>query len=88
MNYMGTNNIDMMNTSDNDAYQPAARQLTPDQRMYMKNHPDVSVTWGNNYRHGCMNNSVNMNNGMTNNNMNSSQNNWNGNKIIVILVLR
>ena len=71
MNYMGTRNNDMMSTSQGGGYQPAARQLTPEQRMYMQNHPDTTVSWGNNYRHGgCMNNSgMNMNNNMMNNGM-------------------
>ncbi len=68
MNYMGTRNNDMVNTSQSGGYQPAARQLTPEQRMYIQNHPDTTVTWGNNYRHSCMNNSG-MNNNMPNNNM-------------------
>ena len=62
MNYMGHQG--MLNTNENDSsgYQPASRTLTPEQRMYMKNHPDASVTLSNNnYRHGgCMNNSSNM----------------------------
>lgn len=75
MNYMG--NQGMLNTDSNDSsgYQPASRSLTPEQRMYMRNHPDSSVSWtnnSNNYRHvGCMNNSGNMPM-----NMNGSQNNW------------
>ena len=79
MNYMGNQSMIGMDSS---GYQPASRSLTPDQRMYMQNHPDSTVTWSNknNYRHGgCMNNSGNMtmpmNNGMMNNNMNNSMSN-------------
>ena len=63
MNYMGMNGSNGLNASDG-GFQPAARQLTPDQRMYMRNHPDTTVNWDNSYRHshGCMNGgSMNMN---------------------------
>lgn len=72
MNYMGTNRMDMPSNESADGFQPATRTLTPDQRMYMKNHPDAAVTFGNNnYRHGgCMNNSANM--GYPQNNSNDS----------------
>ena len=56
MNYMGMNGSNGLNASEG-GFQPATRQLTPDQRMYMRNHPDTTVNWDNNYRHshGCMN---------------------------------
>ncbi len=87
MNYMGNQGMLNSNGNDTSGYQPASRSLTPEQRMYMQNHPDSSVRWinnNNNYRHGgCMNNSGNMpmSNGMTNQNMNSGmsgsgQNSW------------
>lgn len=63
MNYMGMNGSNSLNASDG-GFQPATRQLTPDQRMYMRNHPDATVNWDNNYRHthSCMNYSgMNMN---------------------------
>ncbi len=78
MNYMGMNNSEMT-TESNGGFEPAKRQLTPEQRMYMRNHPDMTVNWDNHYRHshGCMNNSGmsmngtqgNMNGGMGNNGM-------------------
>ena len=63
MNYMGMNGSNGLNASDG-GFQPAARQLTPDQRMYMRNHHDTTVNWDNSYRHShvCMNGgSMNMN---------------------------
>ncbi len=56
MNNMGHNSE--MNYNNDGGYQPATRQLSPDQRMYIKNHPEMTVEWDNNYRHqqGCMNN--------------------------------
>ncbi len=77
MNYMGMNNSEMSMNADNGGYQPAVRDLTPEQRMYMRNHPDSTVSWGNNYRHGCMNSSGNMNMGNNQNGMmNGNRNSW------------
>lgn len=88
MNYMGNQGMIGTDSNDSGGYQPASRSLTPDQRMYMQNHPDSTVTWSNknNYRHGsCMNNSgmsMGMNNSMMHNGnmsngmMNDAQNSW------------
>lgn len=88
MNYMGNQGMISMDSGDSSGYQPASRSLTPEQRMYMQNHPDSTVTWSNknNYRHGgCMNNSgmsMGMNNSMMHNGnmsngmMNDAQNSW------------
>ncbi len=75
MNYMGTSNMNMTHSDNNGSFQPAARQFTPEQRMYMRNHPDTTVSWDNNYRHGCMNNSSNMNMNQTNGMMNNMYSN-------------
>ncbi len=58
MNYMGHSSE--MTYDSNGGYQPATRQLSPDQRMYIKNHPEMTVEWDNSYRHqqGCMNNNT------------------------------
>ncbi len=70
MNYMGMNNTDMITSDSNGGYQPAARQMTDNHGMNMRNQHDTSMSWNNNYRHGCMNNSGNMNMPHTNGNMN------------------
>lgn len=60
MNYMGHNSEMSYN---NGGYQPATKQLSPDQRMYIKNHPEMTVEWDNNYQHqnGCIKNNNTMN---------------------------
>lgn len=84
MNYMGNQGMLNMNGDNAGSYQPAVRPLTPEQRMYIKNHPDSSVYWdnNNNYRHGCMNNSGMMNGNMSDNMMNGSKNGWSNNAMM------
>lgn len=65
MNYMGTDNMNMMTAQNDGGFQPATDRLTANQRMFVRNHPGQMPQPMNYYKHGC--GGHNMNSDVSNN---------------------